>query len=114
MDKDNVLSSLFNSIAGIFNKGWDQNENSTKTISDIYAEQIKIAEDKLNDPAINKKDRKYYRRQKERNIDNLQLLDYSNKQFISKCFVNIGVSALLVYKIINCINSKGEKFNEKI
>ncbi len=108
MDKDNVLGSIFNSIAGIFNKGWDQNDATTKTVSDIYVEQIKIADDKLNDPAITKKDRKYFRRQKERNIDNLQLLDYSNKQFIAKCFVSIGVSALAVYKVINCIKNKGE------
>ena len=108
MEKDSILNSIFNSIAGIFNKGWDQNETTTKTVSDIYVEQIKNADDKLNDPTITQKDRKYYRRQKERNIDNLQLLDYSNKQFIAKCFVNIGVSALAVYKIINCIKSKGE------
>lgn len=108
MEKDNIFSAIFNSIAGIFNKGWDQNDSTTKTVSNVYVEQIKQADDKLNDPSINKKDRKYYRRQKERNIENLQLLDISNKQFIAKCFVNIGVSALAVYKIINSIKCKGE------
>ena len=108
MEKDSILNSIFNSIAGIFNKGWDQNENTTKIVSDIYVEQIRSADDKLNDSTLTKKDRKYFRRQKERNIDNLQLLDYSNKQFIAKCFVNIGVSVVAVYKIINCIKGKGE------
>lgn len=109
MEKDSVLNSIFNSIAGIFNKGWDQNETTTKKVSDIYVEEIKKADDKLNEPSLTKKDKKYYRRQKERNIDNLQLLDYSNKQFIAKCFVNIGISVFAVYKIINYIKSEGDK-----
>ena len=108
MDKDNIFTTILNSIAGIFNKGWDQNDSTTKTVSDVYVEQIKQADEKLKDTSLNKKDRKYYRRQKERNIDNLQMLDFSNKQFIAKCFVNIGVSALAVYKIINCVKGKGE------
>ena len=98
-------TGLIEAIGSIFKKGWEANEYPTKTRTDVYVEQIKNADEKLEDKTLCKKERKFYKRQKERALLGLDMVDYENKNFINKALFSIAVASVAIYKTAELIKN---------
>ena len=102
---DTKRPGLIEAIGSIFKKGWEANDYPTRTRTDIYVEQIKNADDKLEDKSLSKKERKFYKKQKERALLGLDMVDYENKNFINKALFSIAIASVAVYKTAELIKN---------
>ena len=97
---ETVKPGIVETVATIFKRGWDANENPTKARTDNYVEQIKKADEKIEDKTLSRRERRYYKKQKERATYGLDIVDYENKNFINKAFFSVAVAAVAVYKTV--------------
>lgn len=76
--------SFFDSILSIFNRGCESNDQIVKNRADVYLNEITVAEEKIKSKEISWFEKRYYKKQKAKAIENLENVDISNKMFIEK------------------------------
>ena len=98
-DKKSVVSGLF----GFFNKGWEVNEKPTNARCEAYTNQINNAQEQLKRKNLSRKERKFFKREKEQGFNELHCLDVENKEFIVKVICGVGFACLAIAKAASVI-----------
>ena len=98
-----VFDGLFNFLNG----AWLVNDGPTKARCKIYSEQLIEANEQIKRDDISSKQKRYYKKEKKRAMNNLHELDLENKDFITKIICGVGLSFLAVTTVIQTI-----KFNQ--
>ena len=98
-EKKGVLNGLF----GFFSKGWEVNEKPTNARCEAYTSQINNAQEQLKKKDLSKKERKFFKKEKEQGLEGLHCLDVENKEFIIKAICGVGFACLAFVKVASVI-----------
>ena len=55
--------TIFDSIGRVLKKGWEAHDHPTISRTNVYVDQINKAQEKIEDPSISNKERRYYKKQ---------------------------------------------------
>lgn len=97
-----ILDGLF----GFFNKGWEVNEGPTKARCDAYTSQAQEAQSRMNQEGISIKEKKFYRKERNRALEQLHIVDIENKDFIVKVICGVGFACLAFSKILDILKNE--------
>lgn len=98
-EKKSIVSGLF----GFFNKGWEVNDKPTNARCEAYTNQINNAQEQLKRKDLSKKERKFFKKEKDQGLDGLHYLDLENKEFIIKAICGVGFACLAFAKAASVI-----------
>lgn len=78
-----------------------------KNRTDVYLNEIKVAQGKIESKELSWLEKRYYKKQKAKAMENLENADTSNKMFIEKTIASIVITTVVIYKAIELFkNSK--------
>lgn len=99
--------SFFDSVLSIFNRGCESNDHIVKNRTEVYLNEIKVAQGKIESKELSWLEKRYYKKQKAKAMENLENADISNKMFIEKTIASIAITTVAIYKAIELFkNSK--------
>ena len=97
-----ILDGLF----AFLNKGWEANEGPTKARCDVYTTQAQEAQNKMNQEGIPIKEKKFYKKERNRALEQLHIADVENKDFIVKVICGVGFACLAFTKAVTTLQKK--------
>lgn len=97
----NKSNSLFGAIGGFFSKGWDLVCPSSKATTDEYATLANMAREKLSQPGISRRERRYWTKQLDKAQQGLNGVHTENGNIFVRVVTGMIAGGLLVYNIIN-------------
>ena len=100
------MNKFLGSLSSFFIRGWEQNLTPTKIRCNVLQSQVFDASEQLKRNDLTKKERKYYKKEKQRGIDGICEADESNKEFIVKALCSIGIAVIGFHKLSNMFFKK--------
>ena len=82
-------------------RGWDYVTKPSDARCDIYKAQFEEADSEAKKEDISKKDKKYWRKQKEKAINGLDAVHRENNETFIKAICAIGAGLLIGNKLLN-------------
>lgn len=91
-------------ITNFLNNLISSNNSPTNIRCEIYKEQIKDANKRLDECDLSKRDRRKLSKEKKSAIEGIERADLDNKEFITRSLTGLAITGITMYKIIKYLN----------
>ena len=92
---------VFNSIVSFLGRGWDYVTTPSKSRCNAYEQQIDYAQEQMKREDLSRKDKKFWRKERNAGMNGLAEVHNSNNETFIKVICAVGAGLLIGNKLLN-------------